>query len=78
MSDEDLKRVAAQENGESDVYPSNPDKDCCGITLREYYAGLALQGLASRSGGLSCEEVAEDAVRLADALLLALETSRKE
>ena len=48
-----------------------------GMTLREYYAGLAMQGLLA-SGPHDCEApgIAHDALLHADALLSALERSR--
>lgn len=45
-----------------------------GITLRQHYAGLAIQGLANESGRYhSPEDMAHDAVKIADALLAELE-----
>lgn len=44
-----------------------------GLTKREYFAGLAMQGLVSRIGGYDPNLAAEVAVTSADALLLALE-----
>lgn len=43
----------------------------CGLTKREYFAGLALQGLLANDGKQL--GVVESAVRIADKLLLALE-----
>jgi hypothetical protein len=50
------------------------------LTKREYFAGLALQGLAAgmhaaANGGdlINCEAVALDAIALADALIVELQ-----
>jgi hypothetical protein len=46
------------------------DMDCFGLTRRELYAAMAMQGmLAGDDGGSSAEYVAHDAVKQADALL---------
>lgn len=54
---------------------------CGGMSMREWYAGMALQGMTSSyilSGGEipahSCQEAATDAFRLADAMI---EASKK-
>lgn len=48
-----------------------------GMTLRQYYAGKALQGLLSDPAGNSpYERFASDAVRLADALIAELEKTK--
>jgi hypothetical protein len=48
-----------------------------GMTLREYYAGLAMQGIAAKGNRLDRHEVARDAVEFADALIHELKiTSR--
>jgi hypothetical protein len=44
-----------------------------GLTKREYFAAMAMQGIISDSTGLAFEEIAHDAVRFADALIAALE-----
>ena len=48
-----------------------------GMTLREHFAGLAMQGLLAANdltpGGRYYENMAEDAVKFTDALLKALE-----
>lgn len=47
-----------------------------GMTLREWYAGLALQGLlASPDRAASIKGYARDAVAFADALIAELETT---
>ena len=46
-----------------------------GLTKREYFAGLAMQGLMACSEiTASRKEIAEESVKRADALLKALET----
>lgn len=47
-----------------------------GLTKREYFAALALQGFASSDRG-SVHEMAEAAVMLADALILELNEGKK-
>jgi hypothetical protein len=47
-----------------------------GLTKREYFAGLAMQGLAAFGNGesyISLEKTPEEAVKMADALLAELE-----
>ena len=44
-----------------------------GMTLREYYAGKAMEGLLSKEFTWDLEEVAKCSVQYADALLKALE-----
>ena len=44
-----------------------------GMTLREYYAGLAMQVLVINNGAYSSKDIAEDAVIYADALIKELE-----
>ena len=46
-----------------------------GLTKREHFAGLAMQGLLSNHGNESADECALNAVDYADALLRKLETS---
>ncbi len=72
------------ENGNEAAFPSHgPDhryadwatKSEVGMTKREYFAGLAMQGLLSslEQGKLwSAVDIAADAVQLTDALLSAL------
>lgn len=50
-----------------------------GLTKREYFAGLAIQGLASESGRYhSASDMAYDAVKIADALLAELESQKRQ
>ena len=57
-----------------------PDEYGSGLTKREYFAGLAMQGLyaGDRDNGFDAEGVAAYAVQTADALLKALEESNNE
>lgn len=53
------------------------ERAALGLTLRQHFAGLALQGLSSGSGRYhSPEDMAHDAVKAADALLAELEKSQ--
>ena len=45
---------------------------CAGLTKREYFAGLAMQGLASFEH-IAIEAIAEQSILLADALLAELD-----
>lgn len=62
-------------NSESGAFPSNTiigRED--GLTKREYFAALAMQGiLASTSNSFSVEQVIDVAITLADKLLSKLE-----
>jgi hypothetical protein len=42
--------------------------ECFGMTLREWYAGLAMQGLASQGYAKWCD-LASDAFNVADAMI---------
>jgi len=54
------------------------DKDSQGLTKREYFAALALQGLAvDPQPDVSLKEYASMSVRMADALLAALEENNQ-
>lgn len=44
-----------------------------GLTKREYFAAMAMQGLCCREGYGSMEDVAHDALAVANALLAELE-----
>ena len=50
------------------------------ITLREYYAGLAMQGMLINTvefGSLSTEAIASEAVLAADAIIAALKEAQE-
>ena len=54
-----------------------PGDYCDGMTLREHYAGLALQGLLADRGCIGTpESFARSAVRMSDALLDELAAER--
>jgi len=65
----------AKERGEQNVYPLKIDGENdsvmihYGMNLREYYAGLAMQGLFTNHRNEDIAALASDAVRIADALL---------
>jgi hypothetical protein len=56
-------------NGEQPIV-DNQFEDNKGLTKREYFAGLAMQGMAMSD--LKFEDMAHDAVKMADALLAEL------
>lgn len=67
-------------NGDEPISPLTPDLDsskheCIGLTKREYFAGLAIQGFiaAGGNGMPPAENLAAYATRAADALLAELE-----
>lgn len=66
------------------VYGPNPGEPICthyGLTKREYFAGVALQGLLAEGSQIteadSIAGYAHDAVRFADALLAALNAEKE-
>lgn len=61
------------ENGKQPIF-DNQFEDNKGLTKREYFAGLAMQGMASSD--LTYEDIAHDAVKMADALLAELNKSK--
>ena len=64
------------ENGKQKAHPfinKNGDAEQ-GLTKREYFAGLAMQGLVDRH--INYEVIAEHAVEYADALLKELERTK--
>ena len=67
--------TSSEITGTESAYPTSFKKhDDIGLTKREYFAGLAMQGLVSRAGeNPSVALDTELAVNLADALLEALE-----
>jgi hypothetical protein len=56
-------------NGEQPIV-DNQFEDNKGLTKREYFAGLAMQGMVMSD--LKFEDMAHDAVKMADALLAEL------
>ena len=63
------------ENGKQPIL-DNQFEDNKGLTKREYFAGLAMQGLVDRH--INYEVVAEYAVEYADALLKELDRPKSE
>lgn len=57
--------------------PINPRNQTLGLTKREHFAGLALQGLLARSDMTSID-AASIAVKCADALLDKIEATKVE
>ena len=60
--------------------PAFPDKKNSGLTKREYFAAMAMQGYLASYGPaepVNSQHVAEKAVRCADALLTELEKSNQ-
>lgn len=57
------------ENGKQPIL-DNQFEDNKGLTKREYFAGLAMQRMASSN--LTYEDIAHDSVKMADALLAEL------
>lgn len=80
-------------NGEQPIYPDpmrgadqsfsnqQPEELPRGLTKREYFAGLAMQGFMSYEFAAHAQDadgVAKSAVKYADALLKALETNKEQ
>lgn len=56
------------------VYPCADSLEHKGLTMREYFAAAAMQGmLANSANGASLGDIAEDAVRMANTLCQALD-----
>lgn len=57
------------------AYPSTPDADACGMSLRDWFAGQALAGMLSNDGGddgyWQPNAAAERSYKMADALIAA-------
>ncbi|UXZ43572.1 hypothetical protein [Pseudomonas soli] len=69
---------AALEDGENPAFPVAASEygghgTCLGLTIRDYFAAKAMNGICSHSEtwGLVEQEIAEHAYRLADAMLAA-------
>lgn len=63
------------------AFPHDPCNDCAGLSKREWFAGLALQGMLAQGRWTKVPDsvgqiTANAAVEFADALLLALETPK--
>jgi hypothetical protein len=68
----------SRENGERSAYPQKERekwRDRLGLSKREYFAGLAMQGALGGAPGshLQPQQLARESVAHADALLAALE-----
>ena len=57
---------------DEDSYGYNTNGYFSGLTKMEYFAGLAMQGMVAKHGGLS-DALIEDAIDIAASLLIALE-----
>jgi len=63
------------ENGKQNAYPvtiednGNPSVTHLGLTKREYFAGIAMQGLLVSNHDADFKEIAEWSVKMADELL---------
>lgn len=65
------------ENGKQSAFPADAHTNSyLGLTKREYFAAMAMQGLVDRH--INYEVVAEHAVRYSDALLAELERTKSE
>ena len=67
--------MSTTKSGRKSVYPHSATEQS-GMTLREHYAGLAMQGIVAHYGvgdEVDDERMASMALRQADALLEALE-----
>ncbi len=68
------------ENKDQPAFPQSPDTEYCsvgpegtGLTEREYFAGLAMQGYIAHCGNYVGFNIHKQAVKDADALLAELE-----
>ena len=62
--------------GQAQLSMGSVNKDAMGLTKREYFAALAMQGMAYRNSEPYPDSVAYDAVQVADALLAELEKTK--
>lgn len=58
---------------DNSAFPRKIGEQAPGLTKREYFAAKALQGLLANPGVMIGKTVAEDAVKMADHLIKALE-----
>lgn len=65
-------------NAAACAFPTGAEGDP-GLTKREYFAAMAMQGMCANSGGIALdadfEQLAKESVEAADALLVALEAT---
>ncbi len=69
------------ENGQQAAFATASDSRYqAGLTKREYFAGLAMQGMMANRDLTSklCSEVAKWSVEMADALLVELERTKEK
>lgn len=73
-----MRKEVKMTNGEKQAFFSNYDTSEKGLTKREYFAGLAMQGIlcSKHLKTVNADVVAESAVLLADALLEQLEEKK--
>jgi hypothetical protein len=69
--------VSNKINDGGPAYPVSPEiyngTGLCGMTLRDFFAAAALQGLMADGGGTSWDDDAKAAYRAADAMIKARE-----
>jgi hypothetical protein len=58
-------------NAEKRVYPHGKDHTDAGISIREHFASIAMQGMLANAGrnSIPFDQMARDAVSMADALV---------
>lgn len=66
------KFVYTTTTGDKPIYPTSEDNTCGGMTLREYYAGIALGAIVQAMPDIHMSVAAEAAWAHSDALLHAL------
>ncbi len=55
------------------LHPEYYDEDCLGMTLRDYFAAKAMQGMMVDVYASDCDYIAKTAYAMADAMLKARE-----
>ena len=71
MSDLKKRIDAINENNKNITYEITGSKNQDILTLRDHFAGLAMQGLATQENWVSLDHIAANAYQLADAMLAA-------
>jgi len=51
------------------VFPVSKDSESTGLTLRQFYAAMAAAGIKASGRNLDSDDIAEEAFRLADAMV---------
>lgn len=77
MPTEVTARGTGKGTGIQEIQTSNNSWKEFGLTKREYFAAMAMQGFGTRDGYHTFENMAGDAVKAADALLKALEANNE-